>query len=363
MNLTLYLGDNIEALNLVESESVDLIYLDPPFCSGMNYNYEQIDDPDAPIQTLAFSDTWEHRDHPDEAEPLRRHDGLDSLMDMLFYVGDDGGQDLLNYIANMSLRLLELHRVLKETGSIYLHCDPSAGHYLKTAMDLIFGREHFQNEIVWRRYGSHNMGQKRYGKVHDTILYYSKSDNYTWTNEVRGEYDPEYIRQAYSHEDERGRYTTAPLHGRALGGSLRKVFEWHGVRDAWRHTREHLDELESKGLIHWPERGKIPRKKVYLDNAKGVPPPDIITDVGIEGRDERTGYPTQKPLALLEQFITASSNVGDVVLDPFCGSGTSLVAAELLGRDWMGMDVSKTALRASQRRLATLGVSPSIIQV
>ena len=191
---------------------------------------------------------------------------------------------------------------------------------------------------------------RKWGRIHDTILFYSKTDKYRWTDEAREPYDEEYISQAYKHSDERGRYTTAPLHARGLSGGGYD-FEWRGIRDLWRFSIERLDEMDVGGLIHWPERGRIPRRKVYLDEKRGIPARDLILDVGLAPKAETTGYPTQKPLALYERIIKASSNPDDLVLDPFCGCATTPVAAERLGRQWVGMDIWDGAFDIVKQRM------------
>ncbi|MDE2766010.1 MAG: DNA methyltransferase [Chloroflexota bacterium] len=254
---------------------------------------------------------------------------------------------LLAYLSYMAQRLLIMQRLLKPTGSIYLHCDPTASHYIKALMDAIFGHENFQNEIIWQRYGSHN-DARRYGRVHDTILYYSKTPQFKWTGEAKIPYRKDYLDKAYKLSDSNGRYTTAPLHGRTLTGTTYE-FEWHGVRDHWRFSKERLEELDAKGLIHWPKKGRIPRRKVYLEEDKGVPVIDIFTDIRPVSGNENMGYATQKPLALLERIISASSSIGDVVLDPFCGCATTMEAAHNLGRNWIGIDIAIHAIKCVAR--------------
>ena len=344
-NRTVFTRDNLEVLRGINSNCIDLIYLDPPFNSNRNYA--------APIGSeaagAAFKDTWELNDL-DEAWHNEIADKDLTLYKMIDASEHSHGKSMKSYLIMMAVRLLELKRVLKDTGSIYLHCDPTAGHYLKMLMDAIFGSDNYQNDIVWRRYGSHNDASRRWGRVHDNILFYSKSDKYVWTDEAREPYDDEYIQTAYRNSDERGRYTTAPLHGRGLSGGGYE-FEWRGIIDVWRFRKERLEEMDKQGLIHWPQRGRIPRRKVYLDPDKGIPARDVVSDINIASRSERMHYPTQKPLALLKRIIKASSNEGDIILDPFCGCATACEAAEKLDRRWIGIDLSPQAINLVNVRM------------
>lgn len=344
-NRTLWTADNLDILRGMNSECVDLIYLDPPFNSNRTYA--------APIGSraagAAFEDTWT-LDKLDVAWMGLIADEQPAIANLLHTTSLTHGKGMQSYLTMMAVRLLEMRRILKPTGSIYLHCDTIASHYLKQLMDAVFGRSQYRNEIAWRRYGSHNDTRRKWGRIHDTILFYSKSDDYLWTNDALEPYDGEYLAKAYKHRDANGRYTTAPLHARGLSGGGYH-FEWQGVEDIWRFPRERLDALNGAGMIHWPERGKIPRRKVYLNDSKGVPVRDMVLDISIAPRNERTGYPTQKPLALLERIIKASSNEGDLVLDPFCGCATACVAAERLSRQWIGIDISSKAVELVQYRL------------
>ena len=341
-NKTIFTGDNLDMLRGFNSESVDLIYLDPPFNSNRNYA--------APIGSKAagasFKDAWT-LDDVDEAwhgEIADREPGLASAIESAGLTHSKGMQ---SYLTFMGVRLLEMKRVLKPTGSIYLHCDDTASHYLKTLMDSVFGPSHYRNNIVWKRYGSHN-DTKRWGRVSDMILFYAMPDA-TW-NPVHIPHNEAYIEKYYRNRDDRGRYTTSPLHARTLSGG-RYQYTWKGIDDVWRFPKERLDDLEAENRIHWPKRGRTPRRKVYLDESSGVPVSNVITDIPIAGGKERTGYPTQKPLALLKRIIEASSNPGDVVLDPFCGCATTCVAAEGLGRQWVGIDLSEMAVKLVRERL------------
>ena len=271
------------------------------------------------------------------------------------------------YMCFMAVRLLEMRRILKPTGSIYLHCDPTASHYLKALLDGIFTKQNFKNEIIWKRTGAHGRA-KRWGPIHDTLLFYTKSNKYEW-NRVYEAYDPKYIKDFYKHEDERGIHRLVTLDGPGIRtGSSGEP--WRGVNptDKGRHweippdhslpkdfihpagyadmsCQERLDVLDKAGLIYWPKRGKKPQHKRYLADSPGNPIQDIINDIRPIGSQakERMGYPTQKPLDLYDRIISASSNPGDIVLDPFCGCATTPVIAERLGRQWAGVDIWEIA--------------------
>jgi site-specific DNA-methyltransferase (adenine-specific) len=373
---TLYYGDNLDILRRsLKDESVDLVYLDPPFNSAQNYNafFHEKDGTDAASQIHAFENTWHWDIGTRKAyDAVTEQPGKVSDVMQAFYTFL-GGNDMMAYLTMMSSRLVELRRVLKPTGSLYLHCDPTASHYLKLLCDAVFGGNQFQNEIIWKRTGSHG-GAKRWGPIHDSILFYSKADEPTW-NRAYQEYDEEYVEDFYRFEDKKGRYRLVTLTG-AGTRSGDSGSPWKGVNPTktGRHwampsyalkplasesklasmtTQEKLDLLDSNGLIYWPPKGEVPQQKRYLDDGEGVPIQDIITDIKAISSQakERLGYPTQKPVALLERIIQASSNPGDVVLDPFCGCGTTIDAAEKLGRDWIGIDVTQLAISLIKNRL------------
>jgi DNA modification methylase len=313
----LYCNDNLDRLAQLPAESVDLIYLDPPFFS--NRVYEVIWGDEAEVRS--FEDRWE------------------------------GG--IQHYIGWMKARVVEMHRVLKPTGSIYLHCDPSASHYLKVMLDDIFGIRRFRNEIVWERSGAKN-DPKRFGRSHDSILYYTKSATFTWHTLYEPFRDAS-ITKNYTHVEEGTgrRYRRGDLTANKGGGDT--DFEWHGVRPYrgrhWAYSRENLDRMFEEGRIEFRRTG-MPVYKRYLDEQPGVPLQDVWVGIRLASADkERLGYPTQKPEALLERIIQTSSNPGDVVLDPFCGCGTSVAVAERLRRSWIGIDISPTAMEIMRRRL------------
>ena len=379
---TLYYGDNLKVLReYVADESVDLIYLDPPFNSNASYNvlFREKSGEDSPAQIKAFTDTWEwtlEAERTYDEEIIRNPIASPTVKDMITafrgYIGDNA---MMAYLVMMTPRLVELRRVLKSTGSIYLHCDPTASHYLKILMDTIFGAANFRNEITWKRTGSHG-GSKRWGPIHDIILFYSFADEYLW-NRIFQKYDDTYVKRYYRFEDDQGPYQLVSLTGTGIrsGDSGRP---WRGINptDVNRHwavpsgalrrafpnldskelsTQDKLDLLDKAGLISWPEKGTVPRQKRYLAESPGVPIQDIISDIRPIGAKakERLGYPTQKPQALLERIIQASSNEGDVVLDPFCGCGTAIAAAENLNRRWLGIDVTHLAVALMKNRLKT----------
>lgn len=352
MEKRLYFGDNLEVLRKhIPDESVDLIYLDPPFNSKADYNviFREHSGKGPGAQIRAFEDTWHWGLESEKAleAVLERHGKLGEFLD--FLVRSLGKNDLSAYLVMMAVRLLELHRVLKPTGSLYLHCDPTASHYLKVILDQIFGPRNFRNEVIWKRTSAHN-DSRRWGRVHDVLLFYTKTDEYTW-NPVYLPHDPEYLKRFRYQDSDGRRWTDADLSAKGLSGGGYE-YEYKGVRGFWRVPLETMERLDQEGRLHFTKKGGI-RLKRYLDEVEGVPIQDVITDippVNSQAR-ERLGYPTQKPLALLERIIQASSNPGDVVLDPFCGCGTALAAAEKLGRRWIGIDITHLAITLIQARL------------
>ena len=359
---TIFIGDNLHVMRGMNSDSVDLIYLDPPFNSSRTYA--------APIGSqaagAAFKDTWTLNDI-DIAEHGELAEQSPPLHTVIQAARDAHGKGMQSYLIMMSTRLLEMARILKNTGSIYLHCDPTASHYLKLVMDAVFGRYNFRNEVVWKRTSTKSLG-KRYAVNTDRILYYVKSDGATW-NQQYTPYDDEYIQKTYRRQDKHGRWATVDLSG-GKAGSERAYMPLKGIEPppgrAWAPpTRnkfpasaqvllpdnyETLDQLakcealDDARLLHWPEGGiGRPRWKKYLSAMPGVVAGDLVLDTPPVKGKERTGYPTQKPIALLERIIKASSNRGDVVFDPFCGCATTLVAADRLQRSWIGIDISPKA--------------------
>jgi site-specific DNA-methyltransferase (adenine-specific) len=262
-----------------------------------------------------------------------------------------GHNQVTAYLAMMSIRLIELDRVLKGSGSIYLHCDPTSSHYLKIIMDAVFDPKNFINEVVWKRTSSHN-DSKRFGRIHDTLLVYGGSPSRTF-NVLKRELDLSYIDKVYTRIDGEGRRYR--LDNISAPGGRGPVYEWHGVTQAWRYTRANMEALYNAGRIKtYPDgRAMINAYVRYLDESEGQPIQDWWDDIGVIAAPakERLGYPTQKPLALLERIVRASSNPGDIVLDPFCGCGTAVHAAQKLGRQWIGIDITHLAIGLIRRRM------------
>ena len=349
---TVWTGDNLDVLRGMNSECVDLIYLDPPFNSNRNYA--------APVGSAAagaaFKDTWTLSDL-DVAWMGLIADEQPAIYQALQAAGATHGKGMQSYLCMMAVRLLEMRRVLKTTGSVYLHCDPTASHYLKSLMDAVFGASRYRSEIVWRRSGAHNdtrQGRRQHGRVHDTLLFYTKSDKWTW-NPVYTDYTPEYMDKSYRYvEPETGRrYTLDNMTGPGGAAKGNPQYEVMGVVRYWRYSEERMRELIAEGRVVQRRPGLVPSYKRYLDAMPGVPLQDTWADIkSLQSQSkERTGYPTQKPLALLERIIAASSDTGDVVLDPFCGCATACVAAESLGRRWVGIDISPKAVDLTNFRL------------
>jgi site-specific DNA-methyltransferase (adenine-specific) len=355
----LYYGDNLDVLREhLADESVDLIYLDPPFNSNASYNilFKSPAGAGADASIEAFDDTWAWGPTASSALMDITQSGNHKLHVLMQAMKTAIGENaMMAYLAMMAVRLVELHRVLKDTGSLYLHCDPTASHYLKLVLDAVFGNENYINEVIWKRYGAHNdvgQGSKHYGRVHDTIFMYAKSSDRTW-NQIFGPYDPEYIKTTYRLDDGDGKkYTTTPMTGPGGAEKGNPVFEWNGHTRAWRYSKETIQRLHDEGKLHYSKTGYA-RQKLYLDEAKGVPVQDLWTDIAAltGSMQERLNYPTQKPRALLERIIAASSNPGDVVLDPFCGCGTAVDAAQKLGRRWIGIDVTHLAIGLIEKRM------------
>ena len=339
---------------------MDLIYLDPPFNSQATYNvlFRSPKGEQSQAQIEAFEDTWTWNNSAeqafDEVMTSGNTDAAEMLRAMRSFLKEN---DLMAYLTMMAIRLLELHRVLKPTGSLYLHCDPTASHYLKVLLDGIFGPENFRNEVIWKRTSAHS-SSKRWGPVHDTLLFYSKSASLNW-NQVFQAYDQTYLDAFYVHSDSDGRrWRRSDLTGAGVRhGETGET--WRGIDVTakgrhWAYPPKVLDQLDQNGRIHWPAKaGGMPMLKRYLDEQRGQPLQDVIIDIPPMHNlaEERLGYPTQKPLALLERIIQASSNPGDVVLDPFCGCGTAVHAAQKLGRQWIGIDITHLAISLIEKRL------------
>ena len=350
----LYYGDNLEVLRrTLREESVDLVYHDPPFNSRQDYNvlFAEKDGSQSSSQIRAFEDTWEWNIEAERAYEETIAQGGRVAQAMVAFRTFLGGSDMLAYLAMMAPRLIELKRVLKETGSIYLHCDPTASHYLKMLMDAVFGPQFFKNEIIWKRQSAH-ADAKRYGSVHDTILFFSKGAAPVWNAQYQA-YDEDYVDSYYRYKDKDGRrFMSGDLGAAGLQGGGYE-YEWKGVKRVWRVPLKTMQRLDREGRIFYT-RNRVPRIKRYLDESKGMPAQDIWADVESlrSWMDERLGYQTQKPEALLERIVAASSNKGDLVLDPFCGCGTTVQVAQRLGRRWIGIDITHLAVGLIRKRLS-----------
>jgi site-specific DNA-methyltransferase (adenine-specific) len=357
----LLFGDNLKWLRdskIFPDASVDLIYLDPPFNSNADYNvlFREASGEASQAQFHAFTDTWNWADAAqtyaefvDDCPNTAVVEMMDALHDLL------RNSPMMAYLAMMAPRLVELHRVLKPTGSLYLHCDPTASHYLRMLLDGVFGQQNFQNEMIWPRTNAHNIASTHFSRIHDTIFFYSKTDDYTWNHQF-GEFSPQQLAR-YFPDPENGRLVTGQ--DLTMTGNPSRNFEWRGTRPpanrGWGLALEELEQLWAKGMILKKKDGtpRLDGRKVFLDEKKGKPISDIWTDIERVGNTakERLGYATQKPQALLERIIEASSKPGDIVFDPFCGCGTTVHAAQKLGRQWIGIDVTYLAINLIKRRL------------
>jgi adenine specific DNA methylase Mod len=353
----LFYGDNLDVLRQhVKDETVDLVYLDPPFNSAQDYNVLFAEHGTrAAAQIKAFEDTWRWDESAARAYAEVVESGEKVSLVMQSFRTFLGESDMLAYLSMMAPRLVELRRVMKPTGSIYLHCDPTASHYLKMLMDAVFGPENFRNEIVWKRTTAHS-DSKRAGRIHDVLLFYACGKTYTW-NKVYQPYEADYVEKYYRYKDPDGR-RWASGDVAAAGPGPARLFRGE-LRDPppgshWRFSQEKLDEMIGSGKIYFTENG-FPRSKRFLDEMPGMPLQDLWADKEVQPivswSAEGLGYPTQKPEALLERIIRASSNEGDLVLDPFCGCGTAIAAAQALGRRWLGIDITHLAVNLIKTRL------------
>jgi DNA modification methylase/5-methylcytosine-specific restriction endonuclease McrA len=405
LNRTVFISDNLPFLKSLDTESVDLVCIDPPFgkrqtftgklkpplsddelraerelmdswgCTDPDAAYALgVEYPDQTGRTANFGDIWDF-------SRLIYEDWLTGLEDefpaaywLIQATRYTHSDDNAAYIAFMVERMLEIRRILKPTGSVYLHCDYDANAYLRQMMDAVFGQDKFRNEIVWKRTGSHG-GSNRWGSIHDTILFYSKSEQYTW-NRVFQQYSEEYVDEYYKYKDEKGLYRLVTLTGAGVS-SGESGQEWRGVNPtgSGRHwavplrslqraypgekleklsLQEKLDLLDDAGLVYWPKRGTVPQQKRYLDEGEGVPVQDIVLDINqlAANSKERAGYPAQKPQALARRIIEASSKPNEIVLDCFAGCAYVPVAAELAGRRWIACDMSPRAWTIVRRQFS-----------
>lgn len=365
----LYFGDNLTVLREhVRDESVDLIYLDPPFNSRASYNvlFGSGAGQKSQAQAEAFHDTWEWGPIAEQAYDDIRAQGGDiaiALSGFRKWLGENG---LMAYLAMMAVRLVELHRVLKPTGSLYLHCDPTASHYLKVLLDAVFDIRNFRSDVIWKRQTAHSDAKTKFATVNDNILFYVKSKQSSF-NVVRHALDEDYVNKFYKYVDADGRRYQLDNMAAPEGGGMAAInratgrpngwYVWKGYEPpqrGWRYSPETMARLDADGLLHYPDdKSQRIRFKRFLDKNEGQVVSSLWTDIpplhGSSG--EVLGYPTQKPRALLERIISASSSPGDVVLDPFCGCGTTIDAAQHLGRQWIGIDVTHYAVTLIERRL------------
>jgi site-specific DNA-methyltransferase (adenine-specific) len=361
MNRLLF-GDNLKWLRdtkLFPDASVDLVYLDPPFNSNADYNvlFREASGEASQAQFHAFTDTWNWADAAQTYAEFVDNCPNTAVVEMVEALHSFlKNSPMMAYLAMMAPRLVELHRVLKPTGSLYLHCDPTASHYLRMILDGTFGANNFRNEIIWKRTTGHR-DSHRWNHSHDVILFYSYGEEFVW-NPQFVPYDEEYIKQNFKYKDSDGRLFMADnlLAAGTRNGDSGKP--WHGINPTdtgnhWQYKVQTLEEMDKAGKIYWPVKGRMPRIKRYLDELDGKPATSIWADISSLGgqSSERLGYPTQKPVALLERILEASSNKGDIVLDPFCGCGTTIHAAQKLGRQWIGIDVTYLAINLIKRRL------------
>jgi site-specific DNA-methyltransferase (adenine-specific) len=355
---TLYYGDNLDVLRrYVPDESVDLVYLDPPFKSNQDYNilFQEQNGTRSSAQIKAFEDTWRW----DQMAALAYQEAVESggrvsraMQAFRTFLGDT---DMLAYLSMMAPRLVELRRVLKPTGSIYLHCDPTASHYLKMLMDAVYGPQSFRNEIVWQRTNTHNE-TRQYGRIHDTLLFYSASGQYVWNPQRTAFSDAQLKRYK---QDSSGRWYKHENLTAERRNSRSGKFAWRGTMPGpsrgWGYKLEQLEKWWTEGRIATKQDGtpRLDGLIVYLDDMPGKTLQSIWTDIPRipNTSAERLGFPTQKPEALLERIIKASSNEGDTVLDPFCGCGTTIAAAQRLKRKWIGIDVTHLAITLIKKRL------------
>ena len=358
---TLYFGDNLNILREhIKDESVDLIYLDPPFNSKRAYNllFKTPKGHVSDAQITAFEDTWHWGKQAGREFAELLHQTNTDVSDMIQalhrFLGEN---DIMAYLTMMANRLLELYRVLKQTGGLYLHCDPSASHYLKIVLDSVFDARNFRNEIIWQRTTAGKPIYRNIPKNADHIFWYTKTDKYKFKPILQPLSQSDIDTFNLDDNDGRGKYNTQPIINPAYRHNLRYVYkdmqgrEWQPPKNGWRYSEERMRENEKDNRLYFTET--TIREKYYLSErlAKGKQVPNIWTDIPPVTGNEMLFYPTQKPLALLERIINASSNPGELVLDPFCGCGTAVHAAQKLGRDWIGIDITHLAISLIEKRL------------
>lgn len=368
----LYYGDNLEVLRkYFPNNCIDLIYLDPPFNSKADYNilFKEASGEESVAQIQAFSDFW-HWDKNAEKTYLEIQENP-KLTDMIqFLHAHLGRNDMMAYIVMMTARLKELHRVLKDTGSLFLHCDYHASAYLRILLDRIFGENNFKNEIIWKRKTGRGETQHKsyqFGVCTDYILFFAKTNKAKFNTQFVPieEADPiyaNYVKTNFKFIDENGRrYRSADLSSPSPRPNL--VYEYKGYKppeNGWAVSREKMEQWDKEGRLLFPKskEGRI-RRKLYLDELKGKPVQNLWDDIQMisSQSSERLGYPTQKPVALLNRIIKATTDEGDIVLDPFCGCGTTIMAAQELKRRWVGIDITHLAISLIRSRLKEIHVS------
>lgn len=348
--------DNIEGFARLHADSVALVYLDPPFNSGRSYGTFLSTSRTAGREPSgAFSDTWRWTDNTERTfKSLGAILSSPTLSFIKSLAKTMGRSAVTAYLVELAPRLAESHRVLRREGSLYLHCDPTASHYLKILLDHIFGQDNFRSEVIWKRTHAHS-SSRRYGPIHDTILFYSKSAKYTW-NRVFTEYADSYLENHFRQTDEQGAFQLITCNAPGDRQGTRAHYRWKGLLPPpgrhWAWKREQMELFEGEGRLVYSCNG-VPRLKRYSHEGRGVAVQDVWLDINrLDSHSrERIGFETQKPAALLERIITASSNPGDLVLDPFSGSGTTAVAAERLGRRWIAIDTSVMACAIALARV------------
>ncbi len=348
-NRTLYHGDNLAFLRGMNSETMHLIATDPPFNKNRDFHAT----PDSLAAGARFRDRWRWDEDVHEEWTDGIIDDWPAVWEVITAARAAYGDDMGAFLCWLGVRLMEMHRVLRADGSLYLHCDPTASHYIKAILDAIFGWKNFRNEIVWqRRHDKHNLATKSMGRIVDSILWYAKSPLHKYNIQYLP-YSPEYIKEMYKHTDDRGRYRLLPCTNETGGN---KTYNFRGVKRAWRFKPERMQRMFEDDLLVQARPGSPFQYKKYLKDAEGIKLDSLWIDIPGARGNERTGYPTQKPLALYRRIIEASSNEGDFVLDPFCGCATTPVAAEQLKRKWVGMDIWDGAKDIVLSRLAEEGM-------
>ncbi len=333
-------------------------YLDPPFNSNASYNvlFKSPKGEQSEAQIEAFEDTWHWNEHAelafDQVIQSGNTEAANMLNAMRSFLGEN---DMMAYLAMMAVRLIELQRVLKPTGSLYLHCDPTASHYLKAILDSIFGPKQFRNDVIWKRVqtvkGNYGQGAKHFDRNVDNILFYSKSDA-AFFKQPFTKYSEGYLSTHYKYQEPDGRkYRLISMIGPGGAANGNPYYEVMGVSRYWRYSERTMQELIDTGMVVQTKPGTVPQRKQY--KGEGVAVQSLWEDIPALSASsaERLGYPTQKPLALLERIIRASSEEGAIVLDPFCGCGTAVHAAQKLHRQWVGIDITHLAIGLIERRL------------